>query len=74
MANITLSSDDDDTARARAAAQMMGTSLNQLVRDYIAQLGGAGQRAVEADEYLRESGRGNSGGWTFDREALQRNA
>ena len=73
MANLTLSADDDDTARARAAAQAMGTSLNQLVRDYIAQLAGAHQRAIEANEYLREAGRGNSGGWAFDRDALQRN-
>ena len=51
----------------------MGTSLNQLVRDYIAQTLRAPINAIEADEYLREAGRGNSGGWAFDRDALQRN-
>jgi hypothetical protein len=42
--NITLSVDEQVAQRAREAAQKMGKSLNQAVRDYLEQLAGAGQR------------------------------
>jgi predicted HicB family RNase H-like nuclease len=35
--NITLSADEKIIERARKAAQAMGKSLNQAVRDYLAQ-------------------------------------
>ncbi len=72
MANLTLSVDEKMMERARTAAQAMGTSLNQLVRDQIERLSQADQRAREADEYLLTAGRGNSGGWKFDRNEIQR--
>jgi hypothetical protein len=72
MSNITLSIDDAATERARIAAQKMDTSLNQLVRDYIARLGGEANRAQLAEAWLAQAGRGNSRGWKFNRDELQR--
>ncbi len=42
--NITLSVDEQVAQRARKAAQNMGKSLNQAVRDYLEQLGGGGEQ------------------------------
>ncbi len=72
MVNLTLSVDEKSTERARAAAQAMGTSLNQFLRDQIDRLAGAEQRAREADAYLASAGRGNSRGWKFNRDSIQR--
>jgi hypothetical protein len=54
------------TARRRAEA--LGTSVNQLVRDYLAELAGETDAAVDAAEFARlsQSARGNSHGWKFD--------
>ena len=43
--NITLSVDEQVAQRAREAAQKMGKSLNQVVRDYLEQLAGGSRRA-----------------------------
>lgn len=70
--NITLSVDEKTAERARKAAQAMGKSLNQLVRDYMEQLAGQGEVRETVEELRRlsaESG-GDSRGWRFDREAL----
>ena len=68
--NITLSMDDKTVERARAAAQAMQTSLNQLVREYIERLAGAAQREAEhaAFEARAQSAGGQLQGWKFDRE------
>ena len=52
-----------------SAAQAMGKSLNQVVREFLEQL--AGQRSVEAEieEFVALSGRGDSGGARFERES-----
>lgn len=42
--NITLSVDEQVAQRAREAAQKIGKSLNQAVRDYLEQLAGSAQR------------------------------
>jgi hypothetical protein len=61
--NITLSADEKIIERARKAAQDMGKSLNQAVRDDLAQLA--------AGEALRSlAGRGNSGGQRISRDEL----
>jgi hypothetical protein len=73
MANLTLSVDEHSTERARLAAQHMGTTLNQLLREQIERLAGSDQRVREAQAYLATSGQGSSGGWKFDRNELQRN-
>jgi len=68
--NITLSMDDKTIQRARAAAQAMQKSLNQLVREYIERLAGATQREAEhtAFEARAQSAGGQLQGWKFDRE------
>ena len=45
--NITLSVDEKVAQRAREAAQKMGKSLNQAVRDYLEQLAGSSRRGQE---------------------------
>lgn len=68
--NITLSVDQQVAERARAAAQKMGKSLNQVVRDYLEQLAGSERRVVEWQAF--EARCLHSGarleGWKFDRE------
>ena len=68
--NITLSMDDKTIERARAVAQSMQKSLNQLVREYIERLAGAAQREAEhaAFETRAQTAGGQLQGWKFDRE------
>jgi hypothetical protein len=72
MSNLTLSVDDKAAEKARSKAQEMGISLNQFLRDQIERLAGADQRAREAEAYLASAGRGNSRGWKYNRDDLQR--
>ena len=68
--NITLSVDEQVAARAREAAQKMGKSLNQAVRDYLEQLAGGarrGQQWAEFEERCLLSG-AKLEGWKFDRD------
>ena len=73
--NITLSIDEQVADSARKAAQSMGKSLNQAVRDYLEQLAGGQQLEAEVAAFVR-SARATPGrlqGWRFDRdEANQR--
>jgi hypothetical protein len=69
--NLTLSVDEKLVERARATARQQGTSLNQLIRDYLEQLAGQGS----GDEILAEfeamwKQPGNSGGRRFRRDEL----
>lgn len=68
--NITLSVDERLAEQARKAAQAMGKSLNQAVRDYLAQLANETQLAEELQRFeesaLQTPGRRQ--GWVFDRE------
>ncbi len=70
--NITLSIDENIVQRARTAAEAMGKSLNQVVREYLASLATADD--VEADlAELRDLSLGSGGrsrGWKFDRDEL----
>ena len=68
--NLTLSVDKQTVARARKRADALGKSLNQLVRDYLEELGGAGGAEHSLEEFRRLSGSGNSRGWRFDRDEL----
>ena len=70
MANLTLSVDEKTIARAREAAQAMGTSLNQLVRDHIERLSGADQREADHDAFEARAiaGKGRLNGWKVDRD------
>ena len=72
--NVTLSIDDEVIQRARRKAEAMGTSVNQLIRDYLEQLSGKVDPDEDAKELERLSRkvRGNSRGWKFNREALHK--
>lgn len=70
--NITLSVEEQVVERAREVARGMGTSLNQLVRDYLEQLAQTHDPEKDVDELVRlsrESG-GRSRGWRFDRDEI----
>jgi hypothetical protein len=70
--NITLSIDDRVVEDTRKLAQARGTSVNQLVREYLEGL----VRPRDAESYrvelrrLTAEGQGRSKGWRFDRETL----
>ena len=70
--NLTLSIDQRVAEDARKAAQAMGKSLNQVMREYLEQL--AGHEALEAEitELRASSGQGNSGGAFFKRDEIYR--
>jgi antitoxin component of RelBE/YafQ-DinJ toxin-antitoxin module len=70
--NITLSVDEKTVEKARRVAQAMGKSLNQVVREYLEQLGGKADIEAELAE-LRElslKSAGRSGGRKFNREEI----
>lgn len=68
--NITLSIDEQVAARAREAAQKLGKSLNQAVRDYLEQLAGSTRRDENWERFeqrcLQSSARLD--GWQFNRD------
>jgi ribosomal 50S subunit-associated protein YjgA (DUF615 family) len=70
LMNLTLSIDERLVQRARKKAGAMGTSLNQLVREYIGKLA----RSQDIEQVIAEfdalSGKGNSGGLRISREEL----
>ena len=74
--NITLSIDERVAEQARQAAQAMGKSLNQAVRDHLEQLAGRVQLEADIGAFLESTARtpGRLKGWAFDRNALQRGA
>jgi antitoxin component of RelBE/YafQ-DinJ toxin-antitoxin module len=74
--NITLSIDEQVADRARRAAQAMGKSLNQVVRDHLEQLAGRAQLEAEVAAYLESTARtpGRLKAWKFNRDELQRGA
>lgn len=67
--NITLSIDERVAERARQAAQAMGKSLNQAVRDHLEQLAGMNQQDAEAAafEASARASPGKLSGWRFNR-------
>ena len=70
--NVTFSIDDEVIEEARRRAEAMGTSVNQLLRDYLEQLVGRTDPAADAAEFARLShmAHGDSHGWKFNREEL----
>ena len=72
--NIMLVIDEQIAEKARKAAQSMGKSLNQAVRDYLEQLAGSQQCEAEISSF-EESARQTPGrlrGWRFDRDEANR--
>lgn len=70
--NLTLSVDDEVVRLARERAESLGTSVNQMVREYLEGLAGKSDPKAAADEYVRlaRSAKGHSKGWKFNREEL----
>ena len=70
--NLTLSVEDEVIRSARQRAEVLGTSVNQLVREYLEQLAGSKDPEADAAEFERLSrlANGNSRGWKFDREEV----
>ena len=68
--NITLSIDEKTAKEARKIANEMGTSLNQLVRNYLELLTKKNQSSSDLSEFISLSGQGHSAGWKFDRDEL----
>jgi hypothetical protein len=73
--NLTLSADEDLIAKARAYAQAHGTTLNQMIRDYLARVAGqpdAGEAAEEFAALARSAAGRSPEGWRFDRDEVHR--
>jgi hypothetical protein len=70
--NVTLSVEDEVLAKARRHAEALGTSVNQLFREYLEQLAGVSDPERDASEFERLShlAPGKSAGWKFNREEL----
>jgi antitoxin component of RelBE/YafQ-DinJ toxin-antitoxin module len=70
--NVRLSVDEEVLQKARRRAEALGTSLNQLVRDYLEQLAGNTDPHADAAEFERLSrlAKAISREWKFDREEL----
>ena len=68
--NITLSIDEKTAKEERKDANEMGTSLNQLVRNYLELLTKKKQSESDLSEFVSLSGQGHSNGWKFDRDEL----
>lgn len=69
--NITLSADRELIEKARQYAARQGTSLNQLIREYLEQIAAVGSRESNAREFehlARECGGASQEGYVFDRE------
>lgn len=58
--------------KARQRAEALGSSVNQLVREYLEGLAGKTDTDADAAEFerLSRSAKGNSRGWKFKREEL----
>ncbi len=68
--NLTLSIDEQTVSQARKKAEALGTSLNQLIRDYLQKLAGADDPEKSIEEFKKLSGQGHSRGWRFNREEI----
>lgn len=70
--NITLSADRDLVEKARAYAASHGTSVNQLIREYLEQLVGeiSAEDAAGAFAAIARTNAGDSRGARFNREDL----
>jgi hypothetical protein len=69
--NITLSADVETVARTREYAREHGTSLNQLMRDFLASITQRDERKRIADEFTRNAlscGGCSPDGFRFNRE------
>ena len=70
--NVTLALDEVTLREARRRAEALGTSVNQLVRDYLEEFTGGTSSSELAAEFdlLSQESTGNSGGWKFNRDEI----
>jgi hypothetical protein len=68
--NLTLSVDDQVVSKARKKAEVLGKSLNQLIRDYLQKLAGGDDPQRSIEEFQSLSGQGHSRGWRFNRDEI----
>jgi hypothetical protein len=70
--NVTLSLDDRVLERARRLAARRGISLNQMIRDYLAEVTGepTPEELLAELDALWSASQGDSRGWRFNREEL----
>ncbi len=70
MANLTITLDDDLLKKARVRAAELGTSVNAVLRDYMAAWAGATDRQRAVDSLLNRSKKAKSASgrrrWTRD--------
>jgi hypothetical protein len=70
--NITLAIDDDVLDRARLVAAQKRTTVNAMVRDFLAEVGKREDRVAEARKqllHLMDTSEGRMApGWRFDRD------
>lgn len=67
---LQLSIDEHIVQGARKVAESMGTSIDQLVRDYLERLTSHQNLDEEMEELRRLSGQGDSRGWKFNRDEI----
>jgi hypothetical protein len=69
---LTLSVDEEVFQKAHKHAERLGTSVDQLVREYLEHLAGKPDPEADVAEFKRLSAiaKGNSGEWKFDRDEL----
>ena len=72
MKNITLAIDDEILDRVRIVAAHQRTTVNAMVRNYLAEIAGRDEKQAEARKQLlqlMETSKGRMAtGWKFDRE------
>jgi len=69
MKNITLSADERLIEQARAAARARKTTLNQLFRDWLAQVAGCEEREQQVADLLDRLSYADAGG-KFSRDEM----
>jgi hypothetical protein len=69
---LTLSIDDEMVKRARELAKQRGTSLNQMIRDYLSTLAGepSAEELIARLEQHWATSRGSSGSERWTREEI----
>jgi hypothetical protein len=73
MKNLTLSIDEDVLEEARKRALERGTSVNQMVREYLEDVSGMNEKRHRALQKLKETWKASEievGEITWDREQL----
>jgi replicative DNA helicase len=65
---LQLSIDDHIIQEARKVAESMGTSIDQLVQDYLASM--TIEAELEELKRLSKEAKGDSRGWKFNRDEL----